>query len=246
MIETTFRQVWPYLSRHWFKIGLIALLLFVLLRKDLSFSIRLGAPPAKPEQQLEATRTRRETLTDASTTAAAPTVEKESILDKLNIFSGSGSEDDQLQLLQGLKQENEAAVQTFINRFVNVAQAEQEKYGIPASITLANGLLHSRAGQREAARQANNYFALPCTSDWQGPSGTYGGECLRQYDNAWTSFRDHSLYLTTGAMSHLKENGKNDYRAWARGLEKAGYGNTPRLARQLESVIDQYQLFQYD
>ena len=244
MIETTIRQVWPYLSRHWFKIGLIALLLFVLLRKDFSFSIRMGAPQPKPEQQLEATRTRRETLTDVST--AAPVAEKESLLDKLNIFSGSGSTDEQLQLLKGLKQEDEAAVQAFINRFVHVAQTEQEKYGIPASITLANGLLHSRAGQREAAREANNYFALPCTSDWQGPSATYGGQCLRQYDNAWTSFRDHSLYLTTGALSHLRENDKKDYRAWARGLEKAGYGNTPGLARQLEAVIDQYQLFQYD
>lgn len=141
----------------------------------------------------------------------------------------------------------EEKVATFIKRFGRVAQNEQKRFGIPASIILASGLLHSRAGQSEAVHAANNYFLLPCTTDWQGASMQWEGRCLRKYTTAWMSFRDHTLFLSSGRFADLQgKPSAKDYRAWARALEQRNYPGAPNLSQHLIRLIEKFELQNWD
>ncbi len=241
-MNTLVRAVWPFVVRHWFKIGVGLLVIFLFTQKSINLSLQFGQPsgqpPAAPAAAPPPAIAEREsggTLTDAS--------EKPGLLDRLNIFS---SKSDGGSLLERLRAADEAEVNAFIRRFSNVAQVEQQKFGIPASITLAGALLHSQAGTAAMTVGANNFFGLGCDSDWRGSTFRVGLRCVRSYDNAWTSFRDHSLYITTGSYAPLTKLSKSDYRSWAAALEEADFNDTDNLARQLIELIDQRQLFQYD
>ncbi len=136
--------------------------------------------------------------------------------------------------------------EAFVKRFAHVAVGEKQKYGIPASLILANGLLVSQAGKQDLARRANNFFALPCTPSWRGDRLEYDGSCFRAYENAWTSFRDNSIYLTEGALSDLPPLESDDYRGWARALEAAGFYPEGVHARQVIDLIEKARLYLHD
>ncbi len=233
----------PFVSRHWFKIGLVVMAAYLVLSKDLSFNISVQAPirqeVAPPSEQHTDRANRKETLTDNSSARHA------SLTNRLNLFSGVGSTPE-YNLSRGIEQLDKQTVQDFILRFAHVAEAEQVKFGVPASITLANGLLQSQAGTRDGVQRGHNYFALTCTNDWVGPTLEEGRHCLRGYENAWMSFRDHSLYVTTGEYADLSRLGSSNYQAWAKALDDAGFANEDNLKEQLIEVIERYQLFQYD
>lgn len=139
----------------------------------------------------------------------------------------------------------------YIKRFSRVAQTEQDKYGVPASITLAQGILESGAGLSTLAKKSNNHFGIKCFSKKCGP-----GHCtnfnddshkdfFRNFENAWASFRYHSEFLQGKRYRHLSDHG-NDFRAWAHGLKKAGYATDPRYAYKLIQLIEDYQLNRFD
>jgi len=107
-------------------------------------------------------------------------------------------------------------------------------------------MLQSFAGQRDMSLSGNNHFALPCVSGWKGESATYNDACYRHYENAWTSFRDHSLYVSTGPNKKLLALGSKDYKAWAKGLEKSKSFDIDNLAATLISIINEYDLTKYD
>ncbi|OAV43119.1 glucosaminidase domain-containing protein [Lewinella sp. 4G2] len=152
----------------------------------------------------------------------------------------------QPKLVDDLISTDEGTVAAYIRRFSHVAQSEQKRFGIPASITLANGLLHTLAGTRGSAQQLNNYFAIPCPGVWDGPCRNLENQNLRQYETAWLSFRNHSLYVTTGRFAPLQQFGPRDYQKWAAGLEELGYNGTPDLRKQLVTTIEQYELYRFD
>lgn len=138
----------------------------------------------------------------------------------------------------------------YIEAFKAVAIEEMNKYGIPASITLAQGILESGSGNSSLAKYANNHFGIKCTSDWRG-KGYYkdddkADDCFRVYKDARESYKDHSEFLKRKRYSFLFELDKNDYKNWARGLKQAGYATNPKYPDLLISVIDRYQLYQYD
>jgi len=139
---------------------------------------------------------------------------------------------------------------TYIDAFKAVAIEEMNKYGIPASITLAQGILESGSGNSSLARFANNHFGIKCTSDWKG-KGYYkdddkADDCFRVYRDARESYRDHSEFLKRKRYSALFELDKNDYRNWAVGLKRAGYATNPKYPDMLINIIDKYELYQYD
>lgn len=238
----------PFLGKHWLRIGIVGIFLFVLNKKQLDFSIQLGSPPT---QQLPPTTTPPAPTPSLQLTGEqeAPVLtqaghaKSEGWLSQMNIFSTTKPAPERLRQLQSV---DEAVISGFIQRFSHVAKTEQDKYGIPASITLANALIHSKGGRSELSLRNHNYFNLSCTSDWRGPEARDNGQCFRAYQNAWTSFRDHSLFVTTGPYTNLSQLGKKNYRAWATALADKGFNQTPDLALQLLTVIDQWQLFQYD
>ncbi len=138
----------------------------------------------------------------------------------------------------------------YIERFRDVAVREMNKYGIPASITLAQGLLESGNGNSSLALEANNHFGIKCNSDWKGKTISKDddaiGECFRVYNNPEESYRDHSEFLLRKRYAALFQLDRNDYQGWAHGLKKAGYATNPRYAELLISLIERYDLQQYD
>lgn len=125
-----------------------------------------------------------------------------------------------------------ARVHAFVERFAHVAATEQKKFGIPAAIILANGLYHSQGGTSALVVRGNNYFALPCTARWGGATLELGGRCYRRYDNAWLSFRDHSLWLADWSVGLSA----SDLAGWAALLERQVYGEPGLAARLLELI----------
>lgn len=231
-----------FLQRNWFKIGIAVLLLFLLFKKDLTFSINMRAP-AKQQQDAPTHRAKKEKNTELMTESKTTAARSEPDRFDVSLF---GSKTKPPKAIEQLAKLDDALVQAYLRRFARVAASERTKFGIPASVILANAALQSYAGQRDIASQSNNHFALPCTSDWQGSTAEINSKCFRKYDNAWTSFRDNSFYMTTGKMSVLKDLKNADYKAWAKALEKADYSDEPDFAAQLINVIEKYGLTKLD
>jgi LysM repeat protein len=141
--------------------------------------------------------------------------------------------------------------QAYIDEFKGIAVREMRMYGIPASITLAQGILESGDGTSRLATEANNHFGIKCHEDWEGGRIYHDddakGECFRKYKHAEESYRDHSIFLSTRSRyASLFEYDKTDYKNWAKGLKKAGYATSPTYADALINLIETNQLHQYD
>lgn len=139
----------------------------------------------------------------------------------------------------------------YIERYAPMAVEQQRLHGIPASITLAQGLLESAAGRSTLATEGNNHFGIKCHKSWTGPTmlrdDDAPDECFRVYASAAESFTDHSLFLAKGRRyASLFDLDPTDYRAWATGLSAAGYATDPNYAPRLIAIIEQYSLFVYD
>ena len=142
-------------------------------------------------------------------------------------------------------------VDRYVKTYAEVAQKEMKSYDIPASITLAQGILESGMGDSRLATQANNHFGIKCHREWRGERIYHDddekGECFRVYKDPRKSYRDHSLFLTTRSRyDFLFDYKKYDYKAWAKGLKKAGYATDPKYPDKLISLIERYRLDRYD
>ncbi|MEN0006757.1 MAG: glucosaminidase domain-containing protein [Bacteroidota bacterium] len=241
------KKLLTYLQKHWFSLSIVAILAFAIFKKDFSFRINLNnpteesvpapAPPSRPEAAKEKPK---EIYTDKGDT------QQSSLLDRFDFSAFGKSATPQLEEVKAIQQLNDELKNGFIKRFAHVAITEREKFGIPAAITMANAMLHSQAGISRLSATSNNYFQLLCTADWQGETTQSEGNCYRAYENAWTSFRDHSLYITTGQFSKLRKLAPTDHVAWANELEKARFSNIPALAKQLLQLIEEYSLEELD
>lgn len=141
--------------------------------------------------------------------------------------------------------------QRYIDKWAATAVREMYRSGVPASITLAQGLLESRAGQSDLAAKGNNHFGIKCHSDWKGKTmkadDDRKGECFRVYANADESFRDHSDFLRyKDRYKFLFDFDTKDYESWAYGLKKAGYATDPAYPSKLIKLIEDYDLSKYD
>lgn len=142
------------------------------------------------------------------------------------------------------------AVLTYIARYKDLAIAEMERTGIPAAITLAQGIHETEAGTSELVRKSNNHFGIKCKDNWTGKSVSHDddarGECFRKYDAPEDSYKDHSDFLKTRSnYASLFKIDPTDYEAWAYGLRKAGYATNPKYAQILIKLIRDYDLEKY-
>ncbi len=138
----------------------------------------------------------------------------------------------------------------YVKFYSDIAMDEMVHFGIPASITLAQGILESGAGKGRLAVEANNHFGIKC-HDWNGKKIYHDDdkkqECFRKYDNPEYSYRDHSLFLANRSRySFLFNYKKDDYKKWAKGLKKAGYATDPKYPQKLIDLIERYELYKYD
>ena len=141
--------------------------------------------------------------------------------------------------------------QKYIETYADVAVQEMYRSGVPASITLAQGMLESGNGRSTLAVKANNHFGIKCHNGWKGGRVYHDddakGECFRKYGHAYESYRDHSDFLRyRDRYKFLFDLKSTDYKGWAYGLKKAGYATDPGYATKLIKLIEEYKLYEYD
>lgn len=141
-------------------------------------------------------------------------------------------------------------VREYIENFRELAIKEMQRTGVPAAITLAQGILESQSGESNLAKRSNNHFGIKCKTDWTGEKVYHDddarGECFRSYTTAEQSYIDHSDFLKTRAhYAFLFQLDPTDYEGWARGLKKAGYATSPTYAQRLIDLIQRYNLQDY-
>jgi LysM repeat protein len=142
------------------------------------------------------------------------------------------------------------SIEEYINTYKEIAMKEMVRTGVPASITLAQGIVETENGNSKLVKKSNNHFGIKCKETWTGPSVSHDddapGECFRKYGSAEESYIDHSNFLVTrkhyGALFTLDP---ADYKAWAYGLKKAGYATNPRYPEMLIKYIETYNLNEY-
>ncbi|MGM9795465.1 MAG: glucosaminidase domain-containing protein [Candidatus Aphodosoma sp.] len=147
-------------------------------------------------------------------------------------------------------QNRNAKYDSYIEKYAKLAVQSQTKHRIPASITLAQGLLESGAGESRLAKECNNHFGIKCGGSWYGKSMRMNddalNECFRCYNNPKDSYDDHAEFLKKTRYSFLFDYKINDYKSWAKGLKKAGYATDPNYPTKLINIIETYKLYEYD
>lgn len=172
-----------------------------------------------------------------STTNNRPSLNKSAVKTSLTTVNKPLTQQQKLQL-------------AYVKRFAKVAQGEMHKYGIPASIKLAQGLLESNAGKSPLATKNNNHFGIKCFSKKckKGHCSNFSDDShkdfFRVYNSSWESFRAHSEFLKGKRYKHLL--GESDYRVWAKGLIKAGYATDQKYAEKLIGLIEGLELYRFD
>ncbi|QHI36769.1 Autolysin [Kordia antarctica] len=149
------------------------------------------------------------------------------------------------------KTSTKSTTELYIEKYSAVAKQEMERHGVPASITLAQGILESGSGNGKLTVKSNNHFGIKCHRGWKGQRVYHDDdedqECFRKYANPIYSFSDHSLFLTgRSRYASLFQLPKDDYKAWAKGLKKAGYATDRKYPKKLISLIERYELYKYD
>lgn len=238
-----------YIKQNWFTMGIILFVLMMFIRKDMSFQLNLNTPnqletpiPEKPTKKAQEKKAEAPSALTEATVVKQPTK-----IEELSVGKSITETFKSFKYKNELHNVDEATKRAYLKRFARVAVAERDKYDIPASIILASAMFHSYAGTRDmAGKEGNNHFAIPCTDDWLDSRGYYQGECYRHFENAWTSFRSHSLYITSGKYAGMNKLGKKDYPTWAKELERKGYSDFNELADNLVKIIKEYNLHELD
>ena len=251
-----------FLRRHWFKLAVLAFGLYLFFQKDFSVQLNMRAPgapapieqpaiPAPPKVEVPAPvvhtpppPTKRMTQRAPATIRVAPPPAPAPPA-RMEMTVPSWGSAAPARASQALRTVSDEVQLQFLERFAKVAISEQRKYGVPASITLANALLHSHGGTRDMSRAGNNFFALECAADTRDYAD-YQGECYRHFNNAWSSFRAHSEHVTTGRFESLRQLAPTDHKAWAIGLERIGYSREPGLAAELVRLVARFKLDELD
>ena len=164
------------------------------------------------------------------------------------IFSSSCSS---LKTISDVENTVEQKINFYVKKYAPAATKNMRFFKIPASITLAQGILESGYGEGTLAKKANNHFGIKCHKEWKGKSITHDDdekdECFRSYKNPLRSYRDHSLFLVDrDRYSSLFTLNRKDYKGWAVGLKAAGYATDPKYADKLISLIERFNLTRFD
>ena len=235
------QEVKEWLNQNWFKLTFLAICTFFALKKDLNLNINFGTgqQPTAINAPLQAVaKTASLSISDnimrqhtASNIVAVPTKPKRK------------------PIIMTEKAKKQLA---YVKRFAKVAQVEMHKFNIPASITLAQGLIETNAGASPLATKNNNHFGIKCFSKSckKGHCSNFSDDShkdfFRKYGSSWESFRAHSKLLTYKRYKHLANLDPTDYKNWAIGLKKAGYATDKNYHTKLIRLIEDLHLDEYD
>lgn len=212
-----------FIKTNWFSIALVLIVLMAIARK--SFTVFLKGADSKNGKS----------KTEKYTDLAQVTNPK----NLLGLMSGQpGSR-------QSLPEITETEAIAFFKRFSKVAQGERKKFGVPASVTLALAYINSFAGKRVVCTEAINFFALPCSNDWDGTLAQVEGHCFRRYNTPWESFRDFSIYMAAQDwFGDLRKSAGHDWKAWVKGVKDVS--DVQGSEDLLKQLIEQYRLYELD
>ncbi len=234
--EAEFRQkqrgnAFDFIKKYWFTLGLAVAFLFLIFKKDW---VQIGGTNEKSGEKTEKQ-------------GSKLTITSNKSVEEVPLSIGGALTTDGNKNTVEMPLIDEEIKKAYLRRFAQVAVSERRKYGVPSSVILANALRQSFAGQRNATVKLNNHFNLPCSNEWSGASVRIDGDCYRQYENAWVSFRNHSVFVTSGKFSVLRQLSDKDYKAWALGLQRLGYpSSNDNFASELVGIIEQYGLQKLD
>lgn len=192
----------------WFKIGIVAVAVFIVAKKDINFSINMHAPSFSEMAE------------------TAPVTREELSLVQAVSYKKSPSG----KSVKNMPTPSTQEVKAYVNRFSKVARSEMEKFGIPASIKLAQGILESAAGKSKMAKMENNHFGLPMSN--------------QSYGSAWENWRAHSIFLKSEYPSLFESSGS--YKTWAKELKKLKYSKDKNYDQKLIQIVETYQLYLLD
>ena len=221
----------------WFKIALAVLLVWMALKRDMQFQINLKNPGMESAALSELPSSE---STGHLISQAAPAPKKQGLgaelLGPRDHFADKAGDTDE-------DRRNKA----YIRRFKEVAKTEMDKYGIPASVKMAQALIESQAGTSRLAKKNNNHFGIKCFSKsckkghCANFSDDHHKDFFRMYGSAWESWRSHSYLISKGKYKKLLSHG-TDYKAWAKGLKELGYATDPRYDKKLINYVKRYDL----
>ncbi len=267
MAQEAGRQISEGLQKYWLKAALLGAAAYLVYKKDLAIDLQLSNIPAAafrlaapleeppPYSGFPAGAALHEPQPGEARPLPASYEQPANVSNLANTYSNLTDENKGLAAAESsaLKAEKRRKQLQYVRRFHKVAQTEMEKFGIPASITLAQGLLESNVGESRLATHNNNHFGIKCFSRTcsKGHCSNFTDDShkdfFRKYKSAWESYRAHSLLLQRNSRyKHLFNLKHDDYKAWARGLKKAGYATDKQYAEKLINLIQDLGLHEYD
>ena len=257
----TLTAVFAWLSKYWFQIVVTAFLVQIYSNRDIQLVVQSKGQGNVALVSHQTMTTVKDLPNKHQELSIFPTftekkekkpVSKWKSSDFRNLsFILSPDLADRKKVSKNIVQEKLTNCRKYVERFAKSAIKEMELYGIPASITLAQGLLETDAGASRLATESNNHFGIKCRSKCRGCTcRNYSDDDIydmfRVFDTAWESYREHSLLLQISRYSKLKKFGTADYKNWAIGLKKAGYATDKNYHKKLIKIIEELDLNQFD
>jgi len=249
-----------WLQKYWLRMALLGVAAYLIIEKDVSFDLELNnaqaalVHTAAPQESFstEVRPVSTSYITETSNTGQSSPVNVSNLANTYSNLTADNKGEKQHESTAAKAEKRKKQLQ-YIKRFATVAQTEMGKYGIPASITLAQGLLESNVGESKLATRNNNHFGIKCFSRScrKGHCSNFTDDShkdfFRVYKSSWESYRAHSLLLKrSDRYQKLFKLRKGDYRSWAHGLKKAGYATDKRYAEKLINLIEDLELDKYD
>lgn len=250
-----------WLARYWWHTLLTGLTIYALFSKDISIEVGLVNGGLALSEQTETPALGQDVvampahLHEPAANVAPAAVKKEKEVPVANTMANltpilSPDYARRKNIPQAVVDQKLGVCRAYVERYAAVAIQEMREHGIPASITLAQGLLESNAGESRLSVESNNHFGIKCRSKCRGCTcRNYSDDDIydmfRVFESARESYHEHSALLNGSRYSHLKNHG-NDYKKWAHGLKKAGYATDPRYAEKLIQIVEFLKLDRYD
>ncbi|MCB0568875.1 MAG: glucosaminidase domain-containing protein [Phaeodactylibacter sp.] len=257
-----------YINRNWFRALMLGLGIYVLFFKDITIEFGMGAPPAIAASELAASPAVSRGTAGSPAVALPARSRKEGMRNVSQLEKGrkrtpKANDFSNLTFIlnpgyarrhgihRAIVEEKEAACRDYVKQYAPLALQEMHDYGIPASITLAQGLLESNAGESRLSTESNNHFGIKCRKKCRGCTcRNYSDDDIydmfRVFELPAESYREHSLLLNSARYKHLHKLRRTDYKGWAHGLKKAGYATDRRYAEKLIQAIEYLGLHKYD
>ncbi len=250
----SYRAPESWVSRHWLDLFLVSILLYVVFNKNITIQFNLntrGAQTAMVVPQAQVLPSAYQPEGKKLEVKPRRTQSAESKKFRNLTFVLSPDYAKRKKVPHSIVKEKIAYCLGYVDQFADLARKEMKEYGVPASITLAQGLLESDAGDSRLARESNNHFGIKCRTKCRSCTcRNYTDDDIydmfRVFESPGESYREHSILLNSKRYQHLLKLRKSDYKGWARGLKKAGYATDRHYAEKLIQIIEVLNLDRFD